>query len=247
MKHNMKPVLGAFDQGLNPTIVCINWATVDLGVDFSRLITSMQAYIDICIAPHWGVSARLIQSDSYIKGAWAMVFIDDADVAGALAYHDLTPDGFPLSKVFVKTTLNYGELVSVSASHELVEMLVDPAINMMTTGPNTKTMYAYETADPVEALSFDVDGVQMSDFVYPAYFESFRVSHSAQFDHMNQVTRPFQILPGGYQIIFKNSRWSQIFGSKLKERTFKKEDRRGHRSEARKRKVLTRVRGPVKK
>jgi hypothetical protein len=46
----------------------------------------------------------------------------------------------PLSKVFVKTTLADGELVSVSASHELVEMLVDPAINMMTTGPDAKTI-----------------------------------------------------------------------------------------------------------
>jgi len=42
----------------------------------------------------------------------------------------------------------------VSASHELMEMLVDPAINLMATGPGPKTVYAYESADPVEALSF---------------------------------------------------------------------------------------------
>jgi len=35
-------------------------------------------------------------------------------------------------------------------------MLVDPAINLMTTGPDPKLMYAYESADPVEALSFPV-------------------------------------------------------------------------------------------
>jgi hypothetical protein len=62
-----------------------------------------------------------------------MVFLDDADQPGALAY--LTPDGLPQSKVFVKTTLENNDLVSVSASHELVEMLVDPATNLMTTGP----------------------------------------------------------------------------------------------------------------
>ena len=35
-----------------------------------------------------------------------MVFLDDADQPGALAYHDLTPDGLPESKVvvFAKTT-----------------------------------------------------------------------------------------------------------------------------------------------
>jgi len=56
-----------------------------------------------------------------------MVFLDNADQPGGAAYHDLTPDGMPLAKVFVKTTVGT-RLVSVSASHELVEMLVDPAI-----------------------------------------------------------------------------------------------------------------------
>jgi len=163
-----------------------------------------------------------------------MVFLDDADQPGALAYHDLTPDGLPVSKVFVKTTLDDGGLVSVSASHELVEMLVDPAINMMTSGPDSKTMYAYESADPVEELSFPVNGIQMSDFVYPAYFEVFRKPKSVQFDHSKQVTKPFQILKGGYQIVFKNGKYSQVFGSAAKEKRFAKEDRRGHRSETRK-------------
>src|SRR5439155_23485006 len=46
----------------------------------------------------------------------------------------------------------------------LVAMLVDPAINIMTTGPDPKVMYAYESADPVEQLSFKVDGIAMTDF-----------------------------------------------------------------------------------
>ena len=129
---------------------------------------------------------------------------------------------------------NDNELVSVSASHELVEMLVDPAINMMTTGPDPKTMYAYESADPVEALSFPVKGIPMSDFVYPSYFEVFRKPKSVQFDKMKKVTKTFQILAGGYQIIFKNGKYSQVFGSKAKAKAFAKEDRRGHRSEVRK-------------
>src|SRR5260370_38397860 len=98
-----------------------------------------------------------------------MVFLDNADQAGALAYHDLTPDGFPQAKVFVKTTLANNDLVSVSASHELVEMLVDPAINMLTTDPDQTVTYAYESPDPVEALSFPVNGIQTRDSAYPPY------------------------------------------------------------------------------
>src|SRR6266699_5116701 len=189
-----KPTFGAFNQGGVPTIACFNRATTPLGVDFGALIAAMQVFVDRYIAPVWGTPAKLVRSKGFVKGAWAMVFLDDADQPGALAYHDLTPEGLPQSKVFVKTTIENGDLVSVSASHELVEMLVDPAINMMTTGPDPRTMYAYESADPVEEVTFKVNGVDMSDFVYPAYFEVFRAAGSAQFDHENKVTQPFQIL-----------------------------------------------------
>jgi hypothetical protein len=55
-----------------------------------------------------------------------------------------------------------------------------------------------------------------------------------KFDQMGKVKRPFQILSGGYQIVFKNGKWSQVFGSRAKEQAFKQEDRRQHRSEQRK-------------
>lgn len=234
-------VLGAFNQGLTPTIACFNQAETPLGVDLDALISALQAYVDNHVSSVWGTPAKLTKSTDFVKGAWAMIFLDTADQPGALAYHDLTPEGLPLAKVFVKTTLDNHDQVSVSASHELVEMLVDPAINMMTTGPDPKTMYAYESADPVEALSFDVNGIPMSDFVYPAYFEKFRGPGSAQFDQMNQVQKTFQILPGGYQIIFKSGKWSQVFGSPAKKKSFAEEDRRGHRCETRKRGRLLRT------
>src|SRR5215831_5490691 len=176
-----KPRFGAFNQGDVPTIACFNQAKTPLGVDYNALIAALQIYVDKYVVPVWGTPAKLVKTKGFVKNAWAIVFLDNADAPGALAYHDLTPDGLPLSKVFVKTTVDDGELVSVSTSHELVEMLVDPAINMMTTGPNSKVMYAYESADPVEALSFNVHGIAMSDFVYPAYFEVFRKPRSVKF------------------------------------------------------------------
>ena len=230
---NSRPTFGAFNQGGTPRIAVFNKATIDLGVDLDSLIAAMQDYIDKFIVPVWATPAKLVKSKDFLPGCWAMVFLDDADAPGALAYHDLTPDGFPISKVFVRTTLDNGDLVSVSASHELVEMLVDPAINLMTTGPDQKAVYAYESADPVEALSFKVRGIPMSDFVYPSYFEDFRKAGSVKFDQMGKVTKPFQILGGGYQIVFKNGKWSQVFASRAKQRDFAAEDRRLHRSESR--------------
>src|SRR5215510_1155644 len=168
-----RSVRAAFEQGQVPIIACFNQAKTPLGVDLDRLVGTMQTFVDKHVAPVWGTPAKLVKTTGFLKKAWAVVFLDDADQPGALAYHDLTPEGLPLSKVFVRTTLQNNDLVSVSASHELVEMLVDPAINMMTTGPDPKTMYAYESADPVEALSFDIQGMQMSNFIYPSYFEAF--------------------------------------------------------------------------
>lgn len=256
--NETKPVFGAFNQGVIPTIACFNKAATPLGIDLDALIAAMQAYVDQHVAPVWGTPAKLIKSTDFVKDAWAMVFLDNADQPGALAYHDLTPDGLPLSKVFVKTILAdpRNGPVSVSASHELVEMLVDPAVNMLTSGPdlqtsyahenadpqddvilyesaNEMTFYAYESADPVEEVTFKVNGVDMSDFVYPAYFEAFREPGAVKFDHENKVRRPFQILAGGYQMILRNGRWSNLFATKAKQEHFAKEDRRGHRSPTR--------------
>lgn len=214
-------------------MACINRASVPLGVDFGALVRALQRFLDDCFAPVWGTPARIVAARGYLPGAWAMEFWDDADAPGALGYHNLTPEGLPLSKVFVKTTARAGQKVSVTASHELAEMLVDPAINLWSDGPQG-SLYAYETADAVEEEEFLIDGVAMSDFVYPAYFEAFRKKGSAQFDYLKKVTRPFQVLKGGYSLVRQGGRISQIFGSAAKRKRFLMEDRRGHRSEARK-------------
>ena len=123
-------------------------------------------------------------------------------------------------------------------------MKADPAINLMTTGPNPRRMYAYEAADPVEGKTFPVRGIPMSDFVYPAYFEAFRKPRSTRFDHLGRIRKPFEILPDGYQIVFEKGRWSEKYGSKTKQKAFAKEDRRGHRSETRKSGRLRRAVSP---
>jgi hypothetical protein len=138
----------------------------------------------------------------------------------------------PLSKVFVRPTLRNNDKVSVTACHEVCEMLIDPAINMWADGPNG-TLYAYEMCDACEQETFEIDGVTMSDFVYPSYFERFRAPHSAQFDYLKRISRPFEILPRGYALVREGSEIRHLFGSTEKSRAFAKEDRRWHRSEYR--------------
>jgi hypothetical protein len=54
--------------------------------------------------------------------------------------------------------------VSVTACHELFEMVIDPLANLWAEAPDG-TEYAYEMSDPVEEDTFLVDGIQMSNFV----------------------------------------------------------------------------------
>ncbi len=232
-----KPKLTAsgFNRAVIPTIACINKAKVPLGVDFDAMIKALQIFLDDCFAPVWGAPARLMKSTKEKHGAWTMIFFDEADEDDALGYHDITKDGLPLSKVFVVPTLENDDLVSVTACHELCEMLIDPTAILWSDGPRN-SLWAYEVCDAVEDETFAVDGVAMSDFVFPAYFERFRLEHprSAQYDYMQKVKRPFQILKDGYSIVRQGRKVYERFGSRAKERRFAKENRRFHRSEFRK-------------
>jgi hypothetical protein len=236
-----------------PTIACVNMAT-DIGVNWTRLIEALNEYVKV-LAPIWGTPANVIDADcglpslrgiprnelleklsERLKGRWGMLFLDDADEPHALGYHDLTHEGLPLSKVFVRAR---PDKVSVTASHELAEMLVDPGIQMGAFGTDGRTWYAYEVADAVEGeeaklrdflntpmsnlegekskLHQDILNTPMSNFVYPAWFEGFRAPYSTRFDHLGKCKRPFELLPSGYMPVFQNGKWTAKFGSQAEE------------------------------
>lgn len=221
-------------QGGLVTIACINKASVALGVDFDDLTAALQACYDQHFLPVWGYPVKLYNTDKAQPSDWQMVYFDNADQAGALGYHALTRKGQPISKIFVETTLSDGEQVSVTACHELFEMAIDPVANLWAQA-NSGTEYAYEMCDPVEEDTFDVNGIAMSNFLHPAWFEPFKHPPGTKYDHLGRLKAPYTMTKGGYMIIMKNGKVSQKFGSKAKMKRFAQEDRRGHRSEYRKR------------
>src|SRR5437763_910677 len=220
-------------QGGLVTIACINKATSDLGVSFDKLTDVLQKCYDEFFTPIWGYPVKLYNTTAPKPSDWQFVYFDDADTANALGYHDLTKDGQPISKIFVKTTLAANERVSVTAAHELFEMVIDPIANLWAEAADG-TEYAYEMSDPVEEDTFLVDGIAMSNFVHPSWFEPFKHPSGTKYDHLGLLKAPFSMTKGGYVIIKKNGKVTQKYGSKAKEIRFKKEDRLGHRSEYRK-------------
>jgi hypothetical protein len=220
-------------QGGSVRVACVNKATVPLGVDFDKLTAALQACYDRFFLPVWGYPVTLYNTSKPAKGDWQFYYLDTADQAGALGYHDLTKDGQPISKIFVKTTIDDNQLVSVTACHELFEMAIDPLANLWAENSDGKE-YAYEMSDPVEEDTFLVNGIAMSNFVHPSWFEPFKHPKGTKFDHLGKLSKPFSMTKGGYMIVKQNGKVKEVFGSKAKAERFAFEDRRGHRSEFRK-------------
>jgi hypothetical protein len=220
-------------QGGSVRIACINKAKTPLGVDFDKLTAALQKCYDQNFVPVWGYPVTLYNTAKAAPSDWQFIYFDDADAANALGYHDLTTKGQPVSKIFVKTTLDDRELVSVTACHELFEMAIDPVANLWAQASDG-TEYAYEMCDPVEEDTFLVDGIAMSNFVHPAWFEPFKHPPGTKYDHLGKLKAPYSMTKGGYMIVMKNGKVSQKMGSEAKKRKFARENRWGHRSEYRK-------------
>ena len=215
------------------TIACMNMAKTDLGVELDTLTRALQKCYDTDFLPVWGFPVRLYTTKKAKPSDWQLVFLDDTDDAGRLGYHKLTKGGQPVSKIFVRTVLAAGESVSVTACHELFEMVIDPLANLWADGPDG-TEYAYELSDAVEEDRFKVDGIEMSNFLYPTWFEPRKHPPGTKFDHLGRLKKPFSMSKGGYLIVRKNGKVTEQFGSPAKQRRFAQEDRVGHRSEHRK-------------
>lgn len=210
-----------FDDGGSIHLAFVGHARTPLGVGLEALAAAIEVQFARDVGPAWGLPAVKVTVEAAIpRDAWGLVFLDDADQAGALGYHDLTADGRPIGKVFVRTTLDDGQAVSVTASHEAIEQAIDPAINAAAQG-NDGCFYALEACDAVEDQTYEIDGIAVSDFVHPAWFEPFRThQQGVRFNHLDTLTQPFQLAPGGYIGVFRRGRWSQVFGSRAAEARF---------------------------
>lgn len=214
-----------------------------LDVDLDRLIRALRVFLSKFFVPIWGTPARLVQTNGFLRGAWGFGFFDSERSGSDDGFHDLTPEGLPFARIFVKNALEDDGTVTMTASHELAEMLVDPSLNMEC-AYSERVFYDYEVADPVEETSFLIEGLKMSNFVYPAWFEPFHTTRSTQFDHMGLLSKPFQIHRGGYARRFWGGKWKYDYGSHAKQLRFAREDRAGHRSTIRHaRRVLRRSEG----
>lgn len=217
-------------RGHGVNISVVNDSQIHMGYELDELVAVGQNFLDKILTHFWpGTHAHLIPTKVILPRTHAIIIMDSSDHNEDLGYHTVTPDGLPLSKVFVRPTLTTGKSISQVFTHVLAEMRVDPGLNLTAIGPNGD-VYALEICDPVEEDAFTLDGALVTNIVTRHWFETFHQPGSQKFDYMNRCRRPFDITQGGHALVRgkANDGWQQSFGS------FPKSERQSlHQPEAR--------------
>jgi hypothetical protein len=179
---------------------------ISLG-DLERIAHAIEVQLFEHYAPFWeerGIPVRVIRNKSeLLSGESLIALFDDADQAGVLGWHSVSPSGLAYGRVFVEpifdsggTILESANSVSVTISHEALEMASDPYINAWHEADGG-VLHAREACDAVEADAYDCEGVMVSNFVGPRFFRK----GDGPYDWMRLVKKPFETRPGGYQIV----------------------------------------------
>lgn len=198
----------------------------------------------------WGLKNAIVCSASDPAAASADVRVtiidDDPTRPDELGDHS-EEDGRAVAVILAKVVTDAGGQVLTGGSigvsvasviaHEIYEALIDVHVNdWIFDGRN---FLAKEVCDPVEgAPSFAMlqsgETIELSNVVYPAYFDA-QAAEGSAFDMCGACRIPFELLGGGYQIVFDVSRGRevQVFGAsrlalheKLRAHRFARKERR---------------------
>ena len=199
-------------------IAVLNESTVISDADVKKMIPAFTSQWNKDLTSVWNVCdvafTFTTKRKSPARDSWWVVFLDEPDQGHALAYHDLTNEGLPISKVYVKTILADKFSLSVGASHEICEMAVDPWLNRAYQDQDG-AFWAAEICDPVEdaEYGYEIGGVLVTDFVTPNWFRHGPFNGPIDFRH--HAHEAFQVLTGGFVQKFEpKSGWQQITGAK---------------------------------
>ena len=196
------------------TINIINKSTVVTEAQLAPVIEALQTQVNRDFFPAYGLECLLttLPEDTAKERIY---ILDDSDQAGALGYHEET-GAVPVGYVFAKTDLDYGESWSATLSHELLEQLADPFVNLTALGNmhGLVTLFSYEACDAVENDEYTINGVAVSNFVLPAWYTP---DSKGPYDFLKKLAAPLTLDSGGY--IGYQARlgiWKEVFGDRAK-------------------------------
>lgn len=187
--------------------------------ELQEVIRAVNKQVEHDFRPYWhkGGLLRLdghthsIESDHHhtdLRGDAIIYVWDDVDPDGALGFHDLNHKGIPFGMVFIQMSDELGEPWSVTFSHEVLELLMDPEANMLIAGAHPggeeRTVFHWcEVCDAVQTQQYEISGVAVSNFVLPLYYtqgDEFdgRNDFLGYMDRNQNTLSSFGVAEGGY-------------------------------------------------
>lgn len=168
--------------------------------DLARVTAALQRQAIRDFRAIWDVEAT-VDSFPLLEdvplGYWPMIVRDDIGFEGAAGIH-LDKDGQPFALITMSDSW------SLTASHELLEMLADPTGDRLVPGGSPKpdqgrVEFLVEVCDPSEAeeFAYTVNDILVSDFYTPKFFDPVRAD-GIRYSFTGAITEPRTILPGGY-------------------------------------------------
>jgi hypothetical protein len=211
--------------------------------EFSATVHAVARQVHQDFAPLWGMDAdvrgikmsRDAKPNPELSMSDAILYVGELDddpqkVADAVGYHDLNNKGIPYGFVFTDVAAKVGDKWSTTLSHEVLELLADPDVNLLVVGPHPKNpkgvaLRTYEVCDPVQADSYDIDGIVVSNFVTPLYFARLPSPTTTRTNYLNLGLDRFGVRPGGYFSYFDlaTKKWNDVFGEGAEARQKAKE------------------------
>lgn len=162
------------------------------------------------VGPAWRVSVpAVVAATSMVTAPHNSVIFtfleDDPSTPGAGGWHTEDQTGRIFAEVLISPYLDNGgtllegpNSVSVVASHEAIETLLDAFCVLYAIGPDSR-LYPVEGCDAVQGFSYVKAGVAVSDFLLPSFFDAESSDHHGDFLRLG--LGPFKTAPSGYQAI----------------------------------------------
>jgi hypothetical protein len=182
--------------------------------DPATIAPGLQAQLQEDIALEWGSStSSTVRADGGInppqpQEVEMQIHLDaPEDEQGALALHDHKPDGTPIIHAYYSLLQKYGASLSSALSHEIGEETADPEGDAEATLPDGRVV-AVEICDQVEEITYQKNGVEVSDFNTRSNFGL--NGNDAPYDFLGKQPTQFTNMPGGYQQVLTPTGWQQI-------------------------------------
>jgi hypothetical protein len=145
----------------------------------------------------FAASEELVQKLEYAVGEErAADIVDDFERGRTSGLHMNSYTRQPFALVAASDTW------SVTLSHEALEMVTDPFGNRLIAAAHPfdarrRVRYLLEVCDPCQAVWYPVNGVPVSDFYSPRYFDPVLPDRD-RYSFTGAIEHPLEILEGGY-------------------------------------------------